>query len=76
MGTPYPGPRVVSLVDGSLSWSDSADYKLDCLARTLLNDYSPLMRAQMLAQLATNNGEAVAEKLRATMAAIEEGAAG
>ena len=70
-------PGLRTLIDGRQVWSDSSEWRHECLARSLLNDYSPLMRAQMLAQIGANNGgegATVVERLRATMAAIEEGA--
>lgn len=70
----YPGPRMVTLLDGELVFSDSKEWRHECLARSLLTEYPLEARRDMLNALENNHGKAAADKLRATMLKLHEAA--
>jgi hypothetical protein len=62
---------MVTLVDGRMVFSDAEEWRHECEARMLLQDYSPRGRAELLAAIGEQRGVGAAEDLRRTIAQLE-----
>lgn len=67
----FPGPRLARLLDGTLAWNDTEQFRHEREAREMLA-LSSLARSARLAAIASARGPEVAAAFRLTLREIED----